>query len=100
MSALSPKRAVTITYNAEAIADGGKVMKLVGNFVDEYEAKYALDPSGTPDIGAPATTTAVSVLISGQDVNTLHVFDVYADVSAGTYNFNYVETVPNAESVS
>ena len=99
MSALSPKRAVNITYNAEAIADGGKVMKLVGNFVDEYEAKYALD-SSTPDIGTPATTTAVSVLISGQDVNTLHVFDVYADVSAGTYNFNYVETVPNAESVT
>lgn len=99
MSALSPLRAITVTIGAESIADGGAVIMAVGNFVQEQEAKYALD-STTPDIGTPGSSTAVTVLIPGANVNTIYVFDVYADMSAGTYNFDYVETVPNAESVS
>ena len=99
MSGLTAKRSITVTFGAESIADGGRVFKAVGQFIDEKEAEYALD-SSTPDIGVPATTTATTVLIYGADVNTTYVFDVYADMSAGTYNFDYVETVPNAESVS
>lgn len=30
----------------------------------------------------------------------VHVFDMYGDFGAGTYAFEYVETVPNNESIS
>lgn len=99
MPALSPKRSVTITLNAEAIPNGAEVLTCAMAFIDDLEEQYAKNPNAVSDIGDPAGTTPATVLISGKDVNTLYNFDIYADISAGTYNVNYVSTVPNVDAI-
>lgn len=99
MSVFNSPRATTVTINAEAFDPIG--LLAIAQFVRDYEAKYAKD-STVGDIGdpTPASEVPVKVAIPSVTPYSIFVFDVYADISAGTYNFNFVEEVPNHESIS
>jgi len=98
MSALENSRNLSINIDTTATTgmpvDAYKV--LVAR-VEKLEAEYQKDPSAFSDI---LTGDAVPVLISGLIPYRLHVFDFYVNYAAGTYNFDYIETVPNPESVT
>lgn len=73
--------------------------KAITQKVQDVEDTYA-NNSSTPDIGTPGTQVAVSVVLTGATPYKVYSFDVYADLSAGTYNFAFVEAAPNVDLLS
>lgn len=87
-------REVTITFdNATNGAMSPDAYKAAINKVEELEAKNL----NTPILAA---LVAVPTVITGTSRYKLYSFNLDADFEGGIYNFEYVETVPNAESLS
>ena len=61
--------------------------------VEEIESVYATTGAFTDLAGA-------SVLVTGTTPYQVHVFELTTTIADAEYQFIYVETVPNAESVS
>lgn len=61
--------------------------------VDELEAKYEANPSSLTDL------TAATVVLTGNTAYKVHVFQLTTNFATGVYNFNYIESAPNTESI-
>jgi hypothetical protein len=92
-NAYSAFRNVIISYTADE-AMPIDAYKAVLGFVETNESKYSRDTNSVGDL------TNVATPLTGTSRFDLHVFNVTVDISAATYTFDYVETVPNADSIS
>lgn len=102
--AISEFRNVTVTFNdavgqdivdqTAQIASGIDAYKAALGFVEEYEGKYALDSANVGDL------SAVDVILTGTNPYQIHAFTVTVDISAASYNFIFVETVPTVDDLS
>lgn len=62
--------------------------------VSQMEDQYGADPTSVADL------TDVAAVFTGASRIKLYSFTLTVDISAAEYAFTYVETVPNAESLS
>jgi hypothetical protein len=64
------------------------------NKVVELEYKYSQKPASVVDL------TDQSIVFTGTSRYQLYSFTLTLDISAAKYDFTFVETVPNADSLS
>ena len=97
-NAITEARNVTVTFDdgtAAQIAMPIDAYKAAIEKVTAIEGKYAkLGAAAVPDL------TGVSVLMTGNLPFQIHVFTVTTVMASGSYELVYVETVPDADSVS
>lgn len=96
MSALVPGRAITVDTVTGSLAAPLDALEAVLTIVKGIEDRIdAGETVATILVGAKIPVTA-----QGAHPFNIHVFNMYGDFGAGTYNFEYVETVPNNENIT
>lgn len=97
-NAISEARNVTVTFDdgtAAQLAMPIDAYKAAIEKVEVMEGRFAkLGAAGVPDLAG------ASVLVTGSLPFQIHVFTVTTTMASGDYEFVYVETVPDADSVS
>ena len=95
---LSELRDVSIVITGAPMPIDG--YKALVKKVEDFESIYlnSLDSAGVSQ--GLSDLTAVKSVATGNTPYRLHVFNVTTVYATGTYTFDYVETVPNAESIT
>lgn len=94
-TALSLGRTITVDTT------GGLAMSLDAHYamlaiIAEIEDRI----DGGETVATIASGAKIKVHRTGRKYNNIHVFDMYGTFSAGTYSFEFVETVANSASAS
>ena len=101
--AISEYRDVIVTFNDAAGQDIGDQTEQLAMPIDAYKAamvKVEEIESTYATLGAFTDLSGASILAVGSTPYQVHVFELTTTVANGEYMFIYVETVPNAESVT
>ncbi|MCK5017297.1 MAG: hypothetical protein KAS32_09500 [Candidatus Peribacteraceae bacterium] len=89
-------RDITIDTTTAGLAMPITAFKSILDIVQGIENRIA----GGETVATILVGAKIPVVGKSKHQYAIHVFDMYGDFGAGTYAFEYVETVPNAESIS
>lgn len=83
-----------LTYAAPATNLPIDAIFAASTSIRETEQKYAFNENEVVDL------TNQRVVLTGRHPYQVHVFNLTLDISAGSYAYEYVETVPTVEDIS
>lgn len=86
-------RDVIVTFENSAGAMSPDAFKAAINKVEEIENLFFQDPTFQ-------NLTGVTTVMTGTSRYKLYSFELTTTLSTATYDFTYLETVPNVESLS
>ena len=93
---MSQGRAITIDTATAGNAASLDAFKAMLEIVEGIEKRIAEGET----VATILVANKVRTVKPGRVHNAVHVFDYYGDFGAGTYAFEFVETVPTIEDIS